>query len=95
MNDFRPPRERLQSVLARVTDLDEGDTRGRAEVAGFDAVVHEMQRSTITPLEEIAGLILELRWKELVDMGAMLDKVEGGDQAAKLWQWAHKTRVGG
>lgn len=98
VNDFRPPRARTQALLARVADLAEGD---RAEVTGLAAVSNAVTQDefdrvtrTVTPLEEIAGLILELRWRELVDMGEALEKTEGSDFAAKLWAYAHKTRSG-
>lgn len=90
--------QRLTAVLERAQDLDEGDER--AEIEGLSAVTTEMQRPyerpTVTPLEEIAGLVLDLRWielvtwaKELADEGKLPD---GVDLAPVLWAWSHKMR---
>lgn len=88
-NQDLPAFMRPKDVLAlprRPVNLDQFD-------AELGTVTREVnQRPQITALEEIAGLILDLRWKELVDLGAELTEIEAGDQAARLWAWAHKTR---
>lgn len=93
-----PHLRELHGVLERAADLDAGDERDRHAqecVAAVGRALEPIRQPLppLTALEEIAGLVLDLRWKELVDLGAALEKTEGSDQAARMWAWAHTIRA--
>jgi len=78
-------------VPARVVERDR-ETAAQEVEAGIAELARQARKPRVTPLEEIAGLLLDLRWRDLVDMGSEVEKTEGSDLAAKLWAWSHKVR---